>query len=62
MVRKRTEEDTIMKTVAVRRPIPRYPNAADHRYYLRKLVDGALSVAVGLGATVAFLYLYLFLG
>lgn len=51
-----------MKTATVRRSIPRYPNAADHRYYLRKLVDGALSVAVGLGATVTFLYLYLFLG
>lgn len=49
-----------MKTVTVRRSVPRYPNAADHRYYLRKLVDGALSVAVGVGTfvTLAFLFLY----
>lgn len=37
-----------------------YPNAADRRYYLRKLLDGVLAIATvvgGLTALVFFMFL-----
>lgn len=37
----------------------RYPNAADRRYYLRKLVDGLLAVATVVGAVTALLFFVL---
>lgn len=54
-----------MKTAIISRknarnhPIPRYPGAADRRYFLRKLLDGALAVATGVGAFVVFAFLFL---
>ncbi|MBQ9762085.1 MAG: hypothetical protein IJV82_03305 [Oscillospiraceae bacterium] len=43
----------------IRREIPRYPAAADRRYYLQKLLDGVLAVAMGVGAFVALAFLML---
>lgn len=59
-----TKEENIMKTATIRRAnipckVPRYPNAADHRYYLRKLVDGLLVFATATGAFVALTFLLL---
>lgn len=34
-----------------------YPNAADPRYFVDKLVDGILAVATGMGAVTIFFYL-----
>jgi hypothetical protein len=36
-----------------------YPNAADPQYFIDKLVDGILSIATGMGATVVFVLLAL---
>lgn len=36
-----------------------YPNAADPQYFIDKLVDGALSVATGMGALTVFFFLVL---
>lgn len=43
----------------VRQPIPRYPAAADRHYYLHKLIDGVLAIAMGVGAFVALTFLML---
>lgn len=52
-----------MKTAIINRPIrttaPAYPNAADRRYYLRKLLDGALAVATAVGTVTALVFLIL---
>lgn len=48
-----------MKTTAIHHTVPRYPNAADRRYYLHKLLDGALAVATGVGAFVTLVFLIL---
>ncbi|MBQ7344742.1 MAG: hypothetical protein IJW45_01595 [Oscillospiraceae bacterium] len=53
-----------MKTVTIRHTnipckVPRYPNAADRRYHLRKLVDGLLVFATATGAFVALTFLLL---
>ncbi len=50
-----------MKTALIQNKvsIPRYPAAADRRYYLRKLLDGVLVVATSVGAFVAFVFLSL---
>ena len=36
---------------------PAYPNAADRSYYLQKLLDGVLAVAITVGAVVALIFL-----
>lgn len=38
---------------------PAYPNAADRRYYLRKLLDAALGLAILVGAVSALVFLFL---
>lgn len=51
-----------MKTATIRRPVttaPAYPNAASRRYFLRKLIDGALAVATAVGAITALIFLIL---
>lgn len=49
-----------MKTaMIVRTAVPRYPNAADRRYYMRKLLDGVLALATGVGAFVTLAFLLL---
>lgn len=65
---KETKEEPIMKKVRknhshlsivypnYERP---YPNAADPQYFIDKLVDGILSIATGMGATVVFVLLAL---
>lgn len=35
---------------------PRYPNAADRRYYLDKLLNGILAIVTGLGAFITLLF------
>ncbi len=51
-----------MKTATIRRitSVPRYPCAADRRYYMRKLLDGLLAAATGVGTFVTILF-FLFL-
>lgn len=41
------------------RPVrrPAYPNAADRRYHLRRLLDGLLAAATAFGAVVTILFL-----
>lgn len=39
--------------------IPRYPNAADRRYYLGKLLDAALATATCIGALITLVFLLL---
>lgn len=57
---KKIEEDTIMKTATASRTVrPAYPNAADRRYYLRKLLDAALGLAILVGAISALVFLFL---
>lgn len=47
-----------MKTMTANRSYrPTYPNAADRRYYLRKLVDLLLMAAMTAGTVVAILFL-----
>lgn len=48
-----------MKTKRIQQHVPRYPNAADRQYYLRKLVDAALAIATGIGAFVTLVFLIL---
>lgn len=50
---------TIRRSAPLPRSAPRYPNAADRRYYLRKLVDGLLALATGVGAFVTIVFLLL---
>lgn len=47
-----------MKTMTIRQNFrPTYPNAADRRYHLRKLLDGLLTVAMSVGTVAAILFL-----
>lgn len=50
-----------MKTITQNRQnkvrYPAYPNAADRRYFLHKLLDGALAVVTTVGAVVAMVFL-----
>lgn len=39
--------------------IPRYPNIADRRYYLNKLLDVVLATATGIGAFITLVFLLL---
>lgn len=58
-----------MKTIAIesnRRTLksgkaakPAYPNAADRRYYLHKLLDGLLALATVVGTLTALIFLLL---
>lgn len=51
-----------MKTAIVNRSIrniPAYPNAASRRYFLHKLLDGALAVATAVGGIIALVFLIL---
>lgn len=51
-----------MKTIAMntRKPLRRtYPNAADRRYYLHKLLDGVLALATVVGGLTALVFLLL---
>jgi hypothetical protein len=51
-----------MKTVAVKHPVrtaPAYPNAASRRYFLHKLLDGALAAATVVGIFTALVFLIL---
>lgn len=50
---------TIRRSGSIRCSVPRYPNAADRRYYLRKLLDGVLVLATGTGAFIALAFLLL---
>lgn len=36
-----------------------YPNAADRRYFLQKLLDGVLALATAVGALTALVFLLL---
>ena len=40
-----------------KRTAPAYPNAADHRYFLEKLVDGLLSAAICVGVVTIMFFL-----
>lgn len=47
-----------MKTMTIRTDYrPAYPNAADRRYYLRRLLDGLLAAATSVGAVATILFL-----
>ena len=47
-----------MKTMTMNRNYrPAYPNAADRRYYLRKLLDALLTAAMSVGTVAAILFL-----
>jgi hypothetical protein len=50
-----------MKTAVIHRqnkiPYPTYPNAAERSYFLHRILDGALAVAVAVGAVVALIFL-----
>lgn len=52
-----------MKTIAVQNKHksvrPAYPNAADRRYYLQKLLDGVLALATVVGGLTALVFLLL---
>ena len=49
-----------MKTATASRTArPAYLNAADRRYYLRKLLDAALGLAILVGAVSALVFLFL---
>lgn len=53
-----------MKTATMKRytstsRVPRYPNAADRRYYLHKLLDGILGIATAVGAFVTLIFFLL---
>lgn len=49
-----------MKTATATRTVrPAYPNAADRRYYLRKLVDVLLGIAILAGVISALVFLFL---
>lgn len=52
-----------MKTATVNRSVKPvrypYPNAADRRYYLQKLLDGALALATLVGGLTALVFLLL---
>lgn len=57
---KTPKEETNMKTAAIRRTVhtaPAYPNAASRRYFLHRLLDGALAVATAVGTITALVYL-----
>ena len=55
------KEEYNMKTAVITRqnkiPCPAYPNAAERSYFLHRLLDGALAVAVAVGAVVALIFL-----
>lgn len=62
MLTTKNKEETIMKTVAVKHSIrsaPAYPNAASRRYFLHKLLDGALAAATVIGIFTALVFLLL---
>lgn len=47
-----------MKTAVLKRiRRPAYPNAADHKIYLHKLVDGALTMVTAVGTVTALIFL-----
>lgn len=47
-----------MKTTELKRiHCPAYPNAADRRITLPKLMDGVLSLVTGIGAVTALVFL-----
>lgn len=52
-----------MKTIAMetrhKNVKPAYPNAADRRYYLNKLLDGVLATATIVGGLTALVFLLL---
>lgn len=51
-----------MKTATAKsmiRTAPAYPNAASRRYFLNKILDGALAVATAVGIITALLFLFL---
>ena len=52
-----------MKTIAIeakrKTARPAYPNAADRRYYLNKLLDGVLATASIVGGLTALVFLLL---
>jgi hypothetical protein len=56
------KEEITMKTVAVNRTArttPAYPNAASRRYFLHRLLDGALALATVAGVFTALVFLIL---
>lgn len=57
---KTPKEEMNMKTAAIRRTVPTtpaYPNAASRRYFLNRLLDGALAVATAVGTITALVFL-----
>lgn len=49
-----------MKTMTIHQNYrPAYPNAADRRYYLRRLVDGLLGLATTIGGVAVILFFLL---
>jgi hypothetical protein len=60
---KKNREEHIMKAATIHRSVKSisrpYPNAADRRYYIRKLVDGLLAAATVVGGLTALAFLLL---
>lgn len=54
---KHTNQKVIPISEAYRHYRRPYPNAAEPRYYLNKLLDGMLSVATGMGCVTIFFFL-----
>jgi hypothetical protein len=57
----KTKEVTIMKAATIHRTRKSishpYPNAAERRYYLQKLLDGVLALAIVVGGLTAMVFL-----
>ena len=58
---KHIKEEKQMKTIAIYQQkkvhYPVCPNAAERGYFLRRVLDGALAVAITVGAVVAMIFL-----
>lgn len=49
----------VKQHTATSRSVPRYPNAADRRYYLHRLLDALLGLATAVGAFVTLIFFLL---
>ena len=53
------KEDANMNRNRRKPPVPRYPNAADRRYYMEKILNGLLAIVTGIGAFVTLVFFML---